>query len=679
MVQSIDVARLADPAFAKDTGNCGGGDRKVHVQEDTRSPHVAAARRVSDRPDPATAGRRGFWSRVLEVVCRPGDRLLGRVSLAWKTVMVAAAVLLPLVLVLPAYLGVQNSTVAFTRQELVGLRYAIGLNRLVNDSVLASYDAQHRLDLPSDLAADIASVDALDSQIGRSLQTSSVWATTRRDLATARQGTGSSPATTYANWNTAVNDLVNVMAQVGSGSNVTLDPVGLTYFEGDIVISRVPLFEQNAALVADVGLADDGNVTIDRALAQGAAQSAYSTISADLTAAKMPASQLGPVQALANQLNAAKDVPGQVAVGDRLDSALEASLTSLLDGRIAANQAKNGHVLLETALAILLALWLLTVEIRQVRRSTDALVATMADMADGDLRVRSEIGTRDEFAKIGRHADEAIVRFQAAVGSIGNRIAVLAASSEELTAVGTQMAGTADEASSQAAAVSATGAEVSTSVQSVAVAVEEMSASVGEIAGHASRAAAVASRATDTAGAANEVMDRLSQASQEIGQVVELITTIANQTNLLALNASIEAARAGESGRGFAVVADEVKGLAGETTAATEQIARLILAIQEGTATAVSSIAQVRVTITDIDDMQRSISAAVEEQSATTREIGRNASQAAAGVVDIASSAGSVAQSVRDASAAASQNIAAASELGTMASELSTLVVQFRY
>jgi hypothetical protein len=137
---------------------------------------------------------------------------------------------------------------------------------------------------------------------------------------------------------------------------------------------------------------------------------------------------------------------------------------------------------------------------------------------------------------------------------------------------------------------------------------------------------------------------KLGESSQQIGKVIEVITSIAEQTNLLALNATIEAARAGEAGKGFAVVAGEVKELAKETAKATEEIGSRIAAIQEDTSDAVGAIGEIEQVIARIADMQTTIASAVEEQTATTNEIGRNVAEAARGSAEIAENIVSVAQ-----------------------------------
>jgi methyl-accepting chemotaxis protein len=145
------------------------------------------------------------------------------------------------------------------------------------------------------------------------------------------------------------------------------------------------------------------------------------------------------------------------------------------------------------------------------------------------------------------------------------------------------------------------------------------------------------------------------------------------------LNATIEAARAGEAGKGFAVVAHEVKELAQETSKATEDIGRRIEAIQSDTAAAVAAITQISGIVAQINDTQSTIASAVEEQTATTNEMGRNVSEAATGSNDIAENITGVARSASDTTAAANSTSEAAGELARMSSDLQQLVGRFAY
>jgi methyl-accepting chemotaxis protein len=131
-------------------------------------------------------------------------------------------------------------------------------------------------------------------------------------------------------------------------------------------------------------------------------------------------------------------------------------------------------------------------------------------------------------------------------------------------------------------------------------------------------------QAEEKANVTGEVMNLLGKSSQEIGIIIKTITSISEQTNLLALNATIEAARAGEAGKGFAVVASEVKDLAKETSKATEDITKKILAIQNNTTNAIDSLNTILSNIRQINDISDTIASAIEQQSATTGEVNKN-------------------------------------------------------
>jgi methyl-accepting chemotaxis protein len=261
---------------------------------------------------------------------------------------------------------------------------------------------------------------------------------------------------------------------------------------------------------------------------------------------------------------------------------------------------------------------------------------------------------------------------------VGEMTLTIASSSEELSAVSSQVGANTEETSAQANVVAAACEEVSKNVTTVATAAEEMSASIKEIAKNAQDAARVAGRAVTVTQQTNQTVTKLGTSSEEIGNVVKTINTIAEQTNLLALNATIEAARAGEAGKGFAVVANEVKELASATAKATEDISARISAIQEDSRSAVEAIAEISQIIGQINDIQTAIASAVEEQTATTNEIGRNINEAAKGSAEITSNISGVAQAAASTAEGASQTQAAATELARVSAELREIVAQFR-
>jgi methyl-accepting chemotaxis protein len=257
---------------------------------------------------------------------------------------------------------------------------------------------------------------------------------------------------------------------------------------------------------------------------------------------------------------------------------------------------------------------------------------------------------------------------------IGESSEALADSSQELSAISHQMSSNAEETAAQANVVAAAAEQATRNLQTVAAATEEMTASIAEISKSASTAAQIASRAVDKAQVATVSMGHLDESSASIGEVVKVIHSIAQQTKLLALNATIEAARAGVAGKGFAVVANEVKELANETAKATEQISQKIETIRKGTDGAVRVITEISGIIAQMHEISTTIASAVEEQTATTREIARNVNEAAVGESQVTETITSVAQAAKSTSSGAQSTQTAAGQLARMAAGLQQIV-----
>jgi methyl-accepting chemotaxis protein len=296
------------------------------------------------------------------------------------------------------------------------------------------------------------------------------------------------------------------------------------------------------------------------------------------------------------------------------------------------------------------------------------------NLAIADLRVAStdEIGRTFEALNTMKNNLREVIR------SIANTSVHVATASEELNATSQQITANSEETSAQAKVVSSATVQVSQNLQTVATGAEEMGTSIKDIAKNATEAAKIATSAVKAAETANATVSKLGESSAEIGQVIKVITSIAQQTNLLALNATIEAARAGEAGKGFAVVANEVKELAKKTAKATEDISRKIETIQMDTKAAVESIGTITEVINQINGISSTIATAVEEQNATTNEMARNVSEAAHGSGEITSNIAGVSDAAESTSRGAGDTQKAAQQLVETSAELRRLVEQFK-
>lgn len=344
--------------------------------------------------------------------------------------------------------------------------------------------------------------------------------------------------------------------------------------------------------------------------------------------------------------------------------------------------------------------------IRDVSQGIASIVTPMQALGQGDLTVQvphrgenTEIGVMadalqvfkealiakkaadeaaavDAEAKIerGRRVDAITRDFESLIGEI---VETVSAASTQLEASAGTLSATAARSQNLTTAVAAASEEASTNVQSVASATEEMASSVNEISRQVQESARMAGEAVDQAHRTNDRVSELSKAAARIGDVVELINTIAGQTNLLALNATIEAARAGEAGRGFAVVASEVKALAEQTAKATGEIGQQITGIQAATHESVGAIKEISGTIERLSEISSTIAAAVEEQGAATHEISRNVQQAAHGTQQVSANITDVQRGASETGSASSQVLSAAQSLSRGSSRLKLEVGKF--
>jgi methyl-accepting chemotaxis protein len=378
-----------------------------------------------------------------------------------------------------------------------------------------------------------------------------------------------------------------------------------------------------------------------------------------------------------------------------------------IDDLSAQTWASTQRSLIAAGLVLLLALAVSMFVARGITKPLQRMTVAMNDLAGGKLDVEVPgIGRRDEVgemaeavevfksnavARQGLEAEQketetrAVARRKADMykladefeGAVGQIVETVSSSSTQLEASAGTLTSTAERAQELTTMVAAASEEASTNVQSVASATEEMASSVNEISRQVQESARMASEAVDQARTTNDRVGELSKAAARIGDVVELINTIAGQTNLLALNATIEAARAGEAGRGFAVVASEVKALAEQTAKATGEIGQQISGIQTATQESVNAIKEISGTIEKLSEISSAIAAAVEEQGAATQEISRNVQQAAHGTQQVSSHITDVQRGAGETGSASAQVHSAAQSLSGESNRLKAEVGKF--
>lgn len=610
------------------------------------------------------------------------SRMGSKLKVGHKLAVSACGFAVPLVFILWSLVAQQGIAIGFATHEVAGTRYLAGLTSIQEEAASLSLD---RAAGAQQLANSLAGLEALR---GTGLDT------------TAQANIVVAALRDPAGLQSARSDLRDLIVRIGDRSNLILDNVLATYYLTDVTLNRLPdaldqladltLGQRGGAedaekraqflvgvgsLVADLNgmdasLASVGQTTDGKAI--------HATLDTEYHSLR---SQLGDfVKALKDGRADTVAAKGLIAGTALFDRHAVQELSDLLEQRVVGLRMAQFWVFGTTALLFALAVTVMLVVVR--RGITGPLLglnrATLR-LADGELQTEVPVSeSADEVGdmsralcvfrvrlieardlQVAREADQAAgaarttrleILSTAFEAKVADMAAVQSSAATELQATAQSMSSTAARTDQQASTVAAAAAEASAGVQTVAAAAEELTASISEISRQVAQSSEITGKAVINARRTDIIVRALAEGAQKIGQVVDLITTIAGQTNLLALNATIEAARAGDAGKGFAVVASEVKNLAQQTTKATMEIGAQISHIQSATTEAVEAISSIGMTIEEISAIAATIAAAVVEQGLATAEIANSVQRTAAsahevtanviGVSQIASSTG---------------------------------------
>ncbi|PCJ99345.1 MAG: hypothetical protein COA45_04710 [Zetaproteobacteria bacterium] len=358
-----------------------------------------------------------------------------------------------------------------------------------------------------------------------------------------------------------------------------------------------------------------------------------------------------------------------------------------------------------TIIAVIFSIALTAIIIQSVISPIRNLVGVVQKLAEGDLTAeippesKTEIGDlvratsvlkdnsiaaeklREEQAlqdqKLLERADKVdslVNNFDAKTSEL---LDTLTAAATEMEATSATMQGLADQTSERSTSVASAAEEAGVNVEHVASAAEELATSIQHIMGSIDSSVQNTQAATESVRHTETAITELSQAAEEISQIIGLITDIAEQTNLLALNATIESARAGDAGKGFAVVANEVKALASETQKATIEISATISKIQASTKNAVSAIGEVSQTIAQVNVISNELSDSMNQQAEATQEIAKNVQEASTGTQDVTENITLVSAAAAESGHSASEVLDVAKELAKRSDEMKKEIEHF--
>lgn len=630
-------------------------------------------------------------------------KLFDKISFSRKIGLIVFVLLIPIAYLAYLLIAANMVQIRFGQAELVGTEYLRPVQRALVATLAQSRGGAA---IPVDLVEALGKVETkLGASAGVDLQSadlSKAAITALRDASAKRDRASALLAMT------ALRDLT---VRVGDQSNLILDPDLDSYYTMDLVLLRFPdLVSRVADLDAALRAGAKGSPSVaeqaDILVAKGAMQATLDGLAASVSLGYrgnasgdlkrwIDRDMQALIAAGAAMITAADaQVAGKGAAPVvKLTSDLEASLSkgydvtsqaleNLLTIRIAGFFQAMTWSLVLVAIVVLLAVTLALVIGRSVSRPLLRLTGQMESLVTGSTEVEIRYKTRsDEVGKIAKAVEffrqalvarerletdqrarmvadldlaerrvEAVNEFRHELESV---IWAVTQAVERMRSSSTELSGVVAATNQSCVAMATSSDQTLQTVQMMAAATDELSSSITEIGRQVESSTGISRLAAEEVQSADKTLHDLEKATAQIGDIVTLIQAIAAQTNLLALNATIEAARAGEAGKGFAVVATEVKNLATQTAGATEDIQKSVESMRALTHTASRTMISVRDHVLETDMRMSSVAVAVEEQTAATRDIARNVSQAAEGAAVIADAISGVTSATGNAAEAA--------------------------
>jgi methyl-accepting chemotaxis protein len=630
-------------------------------------------------------------------------KLFDKISFSRKIGLIVFVLLIPIAYLAYLLIAANMVQIRFGQAELVGTEYLRPVQRALVATLAQSRGGAA---IPTDLAETLGKIETkLGTQAGVDLQSAAL---SKAAIAALRDASAKRDRASALQAMTALRDLT---VRVGDQSNLILDPDLDSYYTMDLVLLRFPDLVSRVAdldaalragakgspsvaeqadilvakgamqatldgLAASVSLGYRGNASgdlkrwIDRDMQTLIAAGAAMIIAAD---AQVSGQGAAPVAKLTADL--------ETTLGKGYDASSQA-LENLLTIRIAGFFQAMTWSLVLVAIVVLLAVTLALVIGRSVSRPLLRLTGQMESLVTGSTDVEIRYQARaDEVGKIAKAVEffrQALVarerleteqraRMAADLGLAERRVEAVTEFRHELESViwavtqavermrmsSTELSGVVAATNQSCVAMATSSDQTLQTVQMMAAATDELSSSITEIGRQVESSTGISRLAAEEVQSADKTLHDLEKATAQIGDIVTLIQAIAAQTNLLALNATIEAARAGEAGKGFAVVATEVKNLATQTAGATEDIQKSVETMRALTHAASRTMISVRDRVLETDMRMSSVAVAVEEQTAATRDIARNVSQAAEGAAVIADAISGVTSATGNAAEAA--------------------------